>query len=119
MDAIKRFSGDQYLHRKTQQYRDDVTRKLKAYATHIMFGCIAQGLLLHLCLNHGATVWKKFGSWLRAMKKDQAPSEFVAANALRTMLPGFLAGSRKEHAFKKFLLENMDTELGRVLRLGG
>ena len=119
MDAIKRFSGDQYLHRKTQRYRDEVRRKLKAYATHITFGCIAQGLLLHLCLNHGATVWQKFGSWLRTMKKDQAPSELVAANALRTMLPDFLAGSGKDHAFKKFLLENMDTELGRVLRLTG
>lgn len=119
MDPIRRMSGDQYLHRKTQQYRDDVARKLKAYATHIMFGCIAQGVLLHLCLNHGTTVWKNFGSWLRTMNKDRAPSELVAANALRAMLPDFLAGSEKEHAFKKFLLENMDTELGRVLRLAG
>lgn len=119
MDAVKRFGKDQYLHRKTKQYRDEVRRKLKAYASHIMLGCISQGLLLHLCLNYGATVWQKFGSWLRTMKKDQAPSELVAANALRTTLPDFLAGSSKNHAFKKFLLDNMDSELGRVLRLAG
>ena len=119
MDSIKRFSGDQYLHRKSQDYRDAVHRKMQAYATYILMGCIAQGLLLHLCLNHGATVWRKFGSWLRTMKVNAAPSELVAANALRSTLPDFLSGSSDQHAFKKFLWKNMDPELGQVLRLAG
>ena len=82
-------------------------------------GCIAIGLGLHLCLNHGSMVWRKFGSWLRTMKVNAALSELVAANALRSTRPDFLSGSSDQHGFKKFLWKNMDPELGRVLRLAG
>jgi hypothetical protein len=119
MVPLKRFAGDQYLHRKTSEYRDAIRTKMQAYAVHISFGCIAHGLLLHLCLNHSALVWKKFGSWLRTMNVNAAPSELVAANALRSTLPEFLAGSKKGHIFRKFLLEQMDPELARILRLAG
>lgn len=119
MDPIKRFSGDQYLHRKSQDYRDAIKQKMNAYATYLMMGCIAQGILLHLCMNHAQLVWGKFGGWLRTMNTDSAPSELVAANALRTRLPEFLAGSRDEHAFKKFLFDHIDPRRAEILRLTG
>jgi hypothetical protein len=119
MDPLKRFAGDQYMHWKSQEYRDAVRQKMRAYAIHVTMGCIAHGLLLHLSMNHAALVWRKFGSWLRTMKIDAAPSELVAAIALRTMLPDFLGGSRDTHTFKKFLQENMDPQRGTILRLAG
>lgn len=119
MDPIRRNSGDQYLHRKGQDYRAAIRRKMRAYAIYVQMGCIAQGLLLHLCMNHAGLVWRKFGSWLRTMKVNAAPSELVAASALRTTLPEYIGGSRDTHAFKKFLLDNMDSRRGEILRLAG
>jgi hypothetical protein len=33
-------------------------------------GCVAQGLLQHLALNHMAEVWRLFRSWLRTMNPN-------------------------------------------------
>lgn len=117
MVPLKRYTGDQYLHRKTGEYRDAISNKIKAYETHVAMGCIAQGLLLNLCLNRAELVWKNFGSWLRTMKVNQAPSEFVAANALRSRLPDFMAGTSENHAMAKFLRERVDPERAALLRL--
>jgi hypothetical protein len=119
MDPIKRYSGDQYLHKKTQAYRKSIQRKMKAYAAYVTMGCVAQGLLLHLSLNHAELVWRKFGSWLRTMKMNVAPSELVAATALRNTLPEFIGGRKNDHAFKKFLCNQLDAERGDIFRLAG
>jgi len=91
MTPIRRGSGDQYMHRKSDQYRADVRRKLRAYHLYVQLGAIAQGLLQHLAINHTAQVWREFWSWLRTMNPALPPSELVVANALRTGLAAFFA----------------------------
>ena len=48
MQAIKRFSGNQYLHKRSEEYRNGVRRKMAAYHRHIQAGVIAQGLLQYI-----------------------------------------------------------------------
>jgi len=45
MTPIRRGSGNQYLHKKTDKYRESVKRKINAYHRFIQIGLIAQGLL--------------------------------------------------------------------------
>ena len=103
MIPIRRGSGDQYLHRKSRKYRADVQRKITAYHVYHQLGCIAQGLLLHLALNHAATVWNRFRSWLRTMNPQLPPSELVVAHALRADLPRFFTDCANDSTLKKFL----------------
>lgn len=105
MTPIRRGSGDQYLHRKSRKYRADVQRKITAYHVYLQLGCIAQGLLLHLALNHAATVWKRFRSWLRTMNPKAPPSELVVAYALRADLPRFFTDCANDSTLKKFLVD--------------
>jgi hypothetical protein len=91
MKPLHRGSGDQYLHRTTSAYRDAIHRKMHAYHVHVQLGCIAQGLLQHLALNHMAQVWYHFRSWLRTMNPAMPPSELVVASALRSSLPAFFS----------------------------
>jgi len=91
MKPLRRGSGDQYLHRTSDQYRAAIRRKLLAYHLHVQLGCIAQGLLQHLAINHTAEVWHCFRSWLRTMNPAMPPSELVVAHALRSTLPVFIA----------------------------
>lgn len=91
MKPLRRGSGDQYLHRTPDEYRAAVRRKLRAYHVHVQLGCIAQGLLQHLAINHTAEVWNSFRSWLRTMNPTMPPSELIVAHALRCTIPIFLA----------------------------
>jgi len=103
MTPIRARSGDQHLHMKDDLYRQQVRRKMNAYHLHVQLGCIAQGLLQHLALNHGAMVWRQFRSWLRTMDPTRPPSELVTAYALRDRLPEFLDELAQEPNTKKFL----------------
>jgi len=60
-------------------------------------GCIAQGLLQYLALNHTAEVWRYFRSWLRTMNPALPPSELVVACALHSTLPEFLQDAALPH----------------------
>ena len=91
MKPLRRGAGDQYFHRETDAYRAAIKRKLRAYHVHVQLGCIAQGLLQHLSINHTAEVWRCFRSWLRTMNPDMPPSELIVANALQSTLPAFIA----------------------------
>jgi hypothetical protein len=91
MKPLRRGAGDQYLHRTSDEYRAGVRRKLRACHVHVQLGCIAQGLLQHLAINHTAEVWRCFRSWLRTMNAALPPSELIVANALRSALPVFIA----------------------------
>lgn len=103
MKPIRRGTGDQYLHRTTSEYRDGIRRKLLAYHAHMQLGCIAQGLLQHLAINHTAAVWHGFRSWLRTMNEAMPPSELVVASALRTGLPRFFAVTNSIPGLKKII----------------
>ena len=103
MKPLKRGGGDQYLHRTSDAYRAAIRRKMAAFHVHVQLGCIAQGLLQHLSINYTAEVWLCFRSWLRTMNPALPPSELVAANALRTAIPGFFSFSRLDPKLKKIL----------------
>ena len=89
MKPVRRGSGNQYLHRTSDTYRQAVRRKLRAYHVHVQLGCIAQGLLQHLAVNHTAAVWHYFRSWLRTMNPAMPPSELIVASALRSSITAF------------------------------
>jgi hypothetical protein len=112
MKPIRRFSGNQYLHKKPQAYRQAVRRKIDAYHRYVQTGLIAQGLLQYLSAAFPQLVFSSFGSWFRTIRSDFAPSEHVAAIALRNTFPEFLSDSSQDSIFKKFLLERID--FGRV-----
>jgi hypothetical protein len=106
MEPIRRTSGNQYLHKKSEKYRSMVKRKIEAYHRFVQLACIAQGLLQYLALYHRQTVWDNFRSWLRTMKTDQLPSELVVSHSLRSSLFDFLMNSPDDHTLKKIITEN-------------
>jgi hypothetical protein len=117
MKPLSRRSGNQYLHRTSEDYRRLLRRKLDAYHRFVLLGCIAQGLLQYLALYSRVDVWRSFRSWLRTMNPAQPPSEAVVAQALRNALPEFLLAAPDEHDLKKFILDNTDFDRSPVFRL--
>jgi hypothetical protein len=61
-------NGNQYLHRKSADYRSHVKRKIHAYHVFIHAGVVAQGLLQYLAVAAPKLVWDSFGSWLRTIR---------------------------------------------------
>src|SRR5438477_2241620 len=112
MTPLRRVSGNQYLHRKSADYRNAVRRKIAAYHRHIQLGLIAQGLLQILSAIKPNLVWQSFGSWIRTIRPGLAPSEQVVAIALRNTFPEFLATAAKTVILVKFLRDRLD--LSRV-----
>jgi DDE superfamily endonuclease len=108
MTPLRRVSGNQYLHRKSDAYRDAVRRKIAAYHRHIQLGLIAQGLLQILSATKPTLVWQSFGSWIRTIRPGLAPSEQVVAIALRNTLPEFLATAAKTSILVKFIRDRLD-----------
>lgn len=108
MKPLRRVSGNQYLHRESEKYRDAVRRKIGAYHRHIQLGLIAQGLLQVLSARMPRQVWRSYGSWLRTVRPGLAPSEQVVAIALRNTLPEFLAVGTKLSILVKFIRERLD-----------
>ena len=117
MTPLRRSSGDQYLHRKSEQYRKAVRRKLDAYHRFIQIGLIAQGLLQYLSVSFPDVVWANFSSWLRTIRPGIPPSEYVTSLALRNSFPDFLSGSPDTATFTKFLIDRIDFKRAKALRL--
>jgi len=116
MVPIKRGSGNQYLHRQTEDYRNSVHRKIRAYHAYVQLACIAQGILLYLSVNHSALVWQSFRSYLRTMNPLQPPSELIVTHALRSEAPEFIAGPACDPTIKKILEEYSRPDDGRACR---
>jgi hypothetical protein len=108
MTPLRRVSGNQYLHHKSDAYRNAVRRKIAAYHRHIQLGLIAQGLLQILSATTPGLVWRFFGSWIRTVRPGLAPSEQVVAVALRNTLPEFLATAAKTSILVKFTRDRLD-----------
>ncbi len=117
MTPIRRRSGDQHLHMKTDAYRAAVRRKLEAYHRHIQLGLIAQGLLQILSASVPELTWRSFGSWIRTIRPGLAPSEQVVAIALRNTLPEFLSADENAPIWTKFLRDRIDLERAEGIRL--
>jgi hypothetical protein len=103
MTPIKRGSGKQHVHMKSETYRNHIRRKLGAYERHIQLGLIAQGLMQCLALNFRCVCWFNFNTYIRTSAPQKPPSEWVVSHALRHSWPEFLRGSVKSLALKKFL----------------
>ena len=108
MKPLRRVSGNQYLHRESDEYRHAVRRKISAYHRHIQLGLIAQGLLQILSATMSKSVWRSLGSWIRTIRPGLAPSEQVVAIAMRHALPEFIACAAKTSIFVKFLRDRID-----------
>jgi len=117
MTPITRKLRNQYLHRKTAQYRDAVRRKLDAYHRFIQLGLIAQGILLALATTVPELVWGSFGSWLRTIRPGIVPSEAVTAIALRNSLPHLLADNSPDPNLAKFILQRLDLSKNKARSL--
>jgi hypothetical protein len=117
MTPLKRVTGNQYLHHRSEAYRNAVRRKISAYHRHIQLGLIAQGLLQILSTTIPKSVWRSFGSWIRTIRPGLAPSEQVTATALGNTLPGFLAGPVKASILVKFLRHRIDLSRSEGTRL--
>jgi len=117
MKPIKRFSGDQHIHKKPEKYRQAVARKMDAYHRFVQTGLIAQGLLQYLSASFPQLVFSPFGFWFRTIRTDLSTSEFVTAIALRQSLPEFLSDSSQNSIFKKFIIDRIDLNRSEGLRL--
>lgn len=112
MKPIRRKTGNQYLHRESEKYREAVLRKMSAYHLHMMAGTIAQGMLQYLSMAKTKLVWVSFGSWLRTIRPGILPSERVVAMAMKNIFPEFLAGTKKDNTLAEFVKNKID--LGRT-----
>ena len=116
MIPLRRSSGDQYLHRKSECYRKAVNRKIDAYYRHIQIGIIAQGLLQYLSSVLPKLVWSSFGSWIRTIRPGMCPSEQITSIAMRNSFPEFFANSSPIPILKKFLYHRIDLTRSEGLR---
>ncbi len=110
MTPTKRYSGDTFLHKETEKYRDLVKRKIHAYHLYVQVAIISQGAMIYLSIKCPLLVWSKFGSWMRTMKTDSYPSEFVVATALKNTFFEFLFSSNIYPNLKKFIVEKLNYE---------
>jgi hypothetical protein len=117
MTPLRRVSGNQYLHHKSEPYRNAIRRKIAAYHRHIQLGLIAQGLLQILSATMSMSVWRSFGSWIRTIRPGLAPSEQVAAIAMRHALPEFIASAAQTSIFVKFLRDRLDLSRSEGINL--
>jgi hypothetical protein len=117
MKPTRRGDGNKYLHRKSEDYRKAIRRKIDAYHRHIQLGLIAQGILQCISSTMATQVWKHFGSWIRTIRTGIAPSEMVTATALKNTLPQFLAVSDSNQNFKKFLCDRLDISRAEGMKL--
>jgi hypothetical protein len=108
MSPLRRVSGNQYPHHKSDAYRAAVRRKIAAYHRHIQLGLITQGLLQILSATNPELVWQSCGSWIRTVRPGLAPSEQVVAIALRNTLPGFLASAAQPSILVKLIRDRLD-----------
>ena len=117
MTPLRRVSGNQYLHHKSDAYRNAVRRKIDAYHRHIQLGLIAQGLMQILAAKAPKLVWRSFGSWIRTIRPGLAPSEQVVAIALRNTFAEFLATAAKTSILVKFIRDRIDTSRAEGINL--
>ena len=108
MTPLKRKSGDQYLHRKSSEYREAVRRKLGAYHRFIQVGLVAQGIMVAISTTAPLLVWSSYGSWMRTIRPGQCPSAMVVSLALKNKFPEFLAAGGSCGNLVKFIRQRVD-----------
>lgn len=119
MQRIRRCSGNQYLHRQPQWYRDAVQRKVEAIHKYVAVGVVAQGVLQFLSTFYRAEVWDSFRSWMRTEPANGYPSEATVGSALSSALPEFLASTGKGVALRKILTKHADPRIAPAYMRAG
>jgi hypothetical protein len=117
MKPLRHRNGNQYLHRESDHYRDQVRRKIHAYHVFMQAGIIAQGLLQYLSVEFPKLVWASFRSWLRTIRPGIPPSELVVGHVMRETISDFLVSCVKSNSLAKFIVERQDTDNLRIFRL--
>ena len=117
MKPLRYRNGNQYLHRTSDHYRDQVRRKIHAYHVFMQAGIIAQGLLQYLSVEFPKLVWASFGSWLSTIRPGIPPSELVVCHVMRETISDFLVSCIKSNSLAKFIVERQDTHNLRIFRL--
>jgi len=98
MPKLKRRSGDQYLHRAGEEFREQVFRKIEAYERFVNISAIALGTLQLLAIQFHDFIWERFPVWLRTLPKHSCPSEHVVRLTL-------------QHELHRIFLESNDSVL--------
>jgi hypothetical protein len=119
MDKIGSRSGDRYLHRKTDQHRDAIRRKLAAYHRFIQIALIAQGVpqcIATTCARPGLVQLRLLvlhhqtrNSPIRTGRDDRSPK----------FTPDFLIASGPGDLLRKFLRDRLDLTSAEGFRLAG
>ena len=117
MKPLRYRNGNQYLHRESDHYREQVRTKIHAYHVFMQAGVITQGLLQYLSAEFPKLVWESFGSWLRTIRPGVPPSELVVGHLMRETLAEFLVSCAKSSSLAKFIVERLDTDNPRIFRL--
>ena len=117
MKPLRYRNGNQYLHRTSDCYRDQVRGKIHAYHVFMQAGAIAHGLLQYLASEFTELVWASSGSWLRTIRPGVPPSEFIVGNVMRQTLPNFLVNGAKTSSLAKFIAEQQPTDHRKIFRL--
>ena len=108
MTPLRRNSGDQHMHRKSEEYRKAVRRKMDAYHRFMQVGIVAQGIMVAISTTVPQTVWSSFGSWLRTIRPNMCPSEMVVSTAMKNTFPEFLLAKDSVPILTKFILSRTD-----------
>lgn len=83
MPKIKWGSGNQYLHRAGEAFRNQVFRKIEAYERFVNIAAIALGILQLLAIHFTSLVWERFPVWLRTLTRHGCPTEHVVRLTLQ------------------------------------
>ena len=108
MTPLRRKSGNQYMHRESEEYRQAVRRKINAYHRFIQIGVVAQGIMVAISTTVPHIVWRSFGSWLRTVRAESCPSEMVVSTALKNNFPEFLLTGSIAGNLVKFIRQRLD-----------
>jgi hypothetical protein len=117
MKPLRYRNGNQYLHRESDHYREQVRTKIHAYHVFMQAGVITQGLLQYLSVEFPKQVWDSFDSWLRTIRPGIPPSELVVGHVMRETISDFLLSCAKTNSLAKSIVETQDTDNPRMFRL--
>ncbi len=103
MDKRKRGTGDQYLHRAGELYREQVARKLEAYERFVNIAAIGLGLLQMLSLRYAEQVWAGLPLWFLTLRKEAGPSENIVRATLQAEVDRISASNEQGSLLAKIL----------------
>lgn len=114
MEPIERYSGNQHLHRKSEEYKDAVKDKIESYHRFVAIGNAAQGFAQYLSTYFPSEVYA-LAPWLRTNTKSGHPSEATVMQALRAALPEFLQSKTSDPTLRKITTESQRNNFRSVL----